>query len=309
MLMKKTTLFTLLVISAGAQTAQAQDPERLFSRLDRNGDGLIDRDEIPENLRPRISRLDRDGDGRISREELMAGRDSQNPPEKRPDAGRGKKRTEDPQRSERPNANRFQQLLQRTDKNSNGQLELSELPEPKRQRLEPFDRNGDQAIDAMEFGTAMQTFDPGTDKPSDQMKRERAVQGEGNQQKQGRPDPIARMQNLMKELPKDENGNIDLTALPSEAMGKRLSQFDTNGNQLLEPAELRAMAQKFRQNPGSQSRPEAKPGKKGQPNQNKMERGSERAPQRPKRPGEGDNKSDGRPPSREPGPEAERAGL
>ncbi len=68
-----------LLILAGAlvlcalKPSWAQQPGReLFDRWDRNGDGKLTRDELPERLRPNFDRVDADGDGVISRQEHLA---------------------------------------------------------------------------------------------------------------------------------------------------------------------------------------------------------------------------------------------
>jgi hypothetical protein len=57
--------------------------ERMFVRLDRNGDGYIDTDDLSgrlagrqksqERLAELVTQLDRDGDGRVSKAEFVAG--------------------------------------------------------------------------------------------------------------------------------------------------------------------------------------------------------------------------------------------
>ena len=44
----------------------------MMSRFDSNGDGKIQKDELPERMRPRFDELDTDGDGALSAEELQA---------------------------------------------------------------------------------------------------------------------------------------------------------------------------------------------------------------------------------------------
>lgn len=52
------------------------DPSQMMQRMDRNGDGKVTADEIPEQRRPMVERLiergDKDGDGALSLEELTA---------------------------------------------------------------------------------------------------------------------------------------------------------------------------------------------------------------------------------------------
>ena len=51
----------------------------MMSRLDSNGDGKIQKDELPERMRPRFDELDTDGDGALSAEELQAMRRNRPP--------------------------------------------------------------------------------------------------------------------------------------------------------------------------------------------------------------------------------------
>lgn len=67
-------LSVLLALSpCVAQQPTAPNPEALFKRLDKNGDGFISEDELPPERRAIIKRLDSDGDGKISLKEHFAG--------------------------------------------------------------------------------------------------------------------------------------------------------------------------------------------------------------------------------------------
>ncbi len=59
-----------------APGARRPDPSQLFGRMDRNGDGKVTADEIPEERRPMVERLiergDKDNDGALTLEELTA---------------------------------------------------------------------------------------------------------------------------------------------------------------------------------------------------------------------------------------------
>lgn len=65
------TAILLVIGLAGPSVAQPPANE-VFKRWDRDGDGQLTRDELPEPLRPNFGRVDRDGDGKISPEEHAA---------------------------------------------------------------------------------------------------------------------------------------------------------------------------------------------------------------------------------------------
>lgn len=61
-------------LAAAAQGKGRGDPARRFAKLDRNGDGMIDRPEIAAMLAHRFARLDTDGDGSLSATKRPAAR-------------------------------------------------------------------------------------------------------------------------------------------------------------------------------------------------------------------------------------------
>lgn len=61
-------------LAAAVQGKGKGDPARRFAKLDRNGDGMIDRPEIAAMLAHRFARLDTDGDGSLSAAERSAAR-------------------------------------------------------------------------------------------------------------------------------------------------------------------------------------------------------------------------------------------
>jgi acetyl esterase/lipase len=80
---RRSAVFMLLLVGAvGMESANAEVDDR-FERWDRNGDGRLVRDELPEGLRGNFERVDRNGDGFIDLQEHLAvvGRDrASNPP-------------------------------------------------------------------------------------------------------------------------------------------------------------------------------------------------------------------------------------
>jgi hypothetical protein len=56
----------------GSDSRGSFDPEAIFTRLDENGDGQLEGDEISERLAQRMEQTDTNGDGKISKEEFLA---------------------------------------------------------------------------------------------------------------------------------------------------------------------------------------------------------------------------------------------
>ncbi len=111
---------------------QRLDPERIFERLDSNGDGTITADEVPEQAQ-RILQLDRDGDGVITREEI-----SQGLPGGRFGQPRGMAPGGPGERAER--------MFEELDSNGDGRVTKEEVPDGMEQFLERFDRDGDGMV-------------------------------------------------------------------------------------------------------------------------------------------------------------------
>ncbi len=128
----------------------------LIKCMDKNGDGVISKDEAPERMKDRFDRLDANGDGNIDKSELenaaqkLMGRRPPNgaPGERRPgQPGNAKQRGDGPQREGNP-----QQLFKRLDKNGDGKLSKDEVPERLAERFEQIDLNGDGELDDAELG-------------------------------------------------------------------------------------------------------------------------------------------------------------
>ncbi len=63
----------------GGRERQRRDPAEMFAEFDKNGDGRLTPDELPERMAERIMRADADGDGAVTLEELeQARRNRQN---------------------------------------------------------------------------------------------------------------------------------------------------------------------------------------------------------------------------------------
>lgn len=153
--------FAAMLLAAPLYAVEAQEPANapadrsgLFKQIDANGDGLVSEGEIPADKRRLFARLLRKGDanadGKLNLDEFakaMADERPETPPQ-RPGEGDG---------------DRFRQFLEsdpqdafrRLDANGDGTIELSEVPEPGRARLEQFiqyyDADRDKALTLEEF--------------------------------------------------------------------------------------------------------------------------------------------------------------
>lgn len=127
----------------------AKSPEQLFKELDTNSDDKLTADEIPEARRSSFEHLlrvgDKDGDGELTQSEFVAGL---KPDERRPaPAGEGRPGPEGAGGMPDPT-----QLFNRLDRNKDGKLQQSELPEAMRERMKsPFERLGKTELTKDEY--------------------------------------------------------------------------------------------------------------------------------------------------------------
>lgn len=127
--------------------AEDQPDIKIFEQLDKNQDGKLTADEIPEDKRRFFDQLaresDADGDGIIEKEEYLA------PPKEKPSVSlpEGKR----PGMAEKPPRD-FGEIFNRADKNGDGKVSLEEIPEKLAARLKPLmEKLGKDEITREEF--------------------------------------------------------------------------------------------------------------------------------------------------------------
>ncbi|MGI5819299.1 MAG: EF-hand domain-containing protein [Armatimonadota bacterium] len=211
------TVAVVALILAGtaalhAQPAGGGEAADFFDRLDANNDGKIDRDEFrgPDEA---FARLDRNADGFITRDELAGQGAGQGAQARGERAGRAAEGAQgDP-------AERWQQMLQRFDRNNDGQISADEFGGREEFFLR-LDVNRDNVITADE---AMQVMN--------------RRGGEGAQGAEGaRGDAGARIRQLLENADADGDGNISRDEWPGRA--EMFDRLDRDGDGLLTGAEL-----------------------------------------------------------------------
>ena len=136
---------------AAEDTPGGKSPENLFAELDKNKDGELTKEEVPEDKRRFFEHLVRSGDkdknGSLTSAEFAAGfkadepRPAANPGGAGPGGGGGGQFGEE--------------MFNRLDSNGDGKLTLSEMPPMARERLEPlFKRLGKDSLTRDELKAA-----------------------------------------------------------------------------------------------------------------------------------------------------------
>ena len=137
-------------------------PEEMFERIDRDGDGKVVLDDVPEERRERFARLlergDKDGDEALTLEEFTQAFPGGGP--RGPNAGKGRAR------QGRPDPSRF---FDRLDANGDGKVTLDEVPQRAREGIERLmkraDKDGDEALSRDELSAMRRRGGPPEGRP------------------------------------------------------------------------------------------------------------------------------------------------
>lgn len=266
-----------LPLTALAAPPADREPAALFKDLDKNEDGQISDDEVPEEsrkLHKRLLRLgDADKNGQLSLEEFTAGLSDDSPEAEAPS-------DEQPERpARRPGGNqerrkRFEQMreqLWEMDANSDGKIVLDEVPDQFRPRFESIldrlDTNGDDALSKDEVAAGDKAI-------GERFRRDRPGGPPGPDGKEGPPEGPdgppgagpngkgrpgrgpAEMIERLKEADANGDGKVELSEVPDqfkEGFERILDNLDNDGDDALSPKEINSaseFAQRMQGGPG-----------------------------------------------------------
>lgn len=198
-------LITAVLVSGGMTVAQeeGEKPYNIFKQLDKNEDGKLQPDEIPEAQKrffDRIVRLgDDNDDGTLTRNEFdKATAEATDRPQTDSSSRRRGARSYDGQFNAK-------QFFDRLDQNKDGKIEKSELPPPLQERLRSaFDKLGKDSVTLEEFQKLRPQSSgrsPGQgDRPNGSAQRQYGDPAEG-----------------FKRLDKNGDGKLTLNEVPDQA--------------------------------------------------------------------------------------------
>lgn len=234
----------LMAMPSGLLADEPDQPDRaaIFQQLDANRDGLVTEDEVNDEQRQLFKRLlrtsDKDADGKLSQAEFLTGL-KEDRPEPPPDA---------PPAADRLAAflqARPAQIFKRLDANGDGKLEISELPEQARPRLEPFvarfDADGDNALSIDEFRKGQQVLRsqagiaPAGGAPGVPLMSVLDLDGDGALSKS----EIASAAESLKKLDRNGDGSLSREELASAGPAAGAGKPAPRPNQLLKRLEAR----------------------------------------------------------------------
>lgn len=206
------------------EDAKADGPARehsLFDSLDKNTDGKLNADEVPQDKRGLFDRLlrnaDKDKDGNLSKDEFAQGM------QERRGRGPGAEGTREGRGNRRPDPER---MFSRLDKNSDGKLTKDEAPEERPERFEHMLKNADKDKDGAVS--------------KDEMKahfEERRKQAGGP----GGPGGGRGGERWFEERDKNKDGKVTSDEIPEERrerFGRMLENLDKNADKAISKEEF-----------------------------------------------------------------------
>lgn len=220
------------------------NPDEIFGRADRNGDGKLTPDEMPEERREgfkqMLTRVDADGDGAASREEFRRGFGG--PGQGRPESG-------PPGEAGRPGMN-----------GAPGFPGMPGGPNPGGMLLGALDKNRDGELSAEEIAGASEVLKK-LDRDEDgkvTMRELAPPPPQGGVGGPGQAPDAERMLAFFKQQDKNGDGKLSKEEV-GERIRKNFDRIDGNGDGELDDVEIRQMVERFSRAAPGGGRPDGRP--------------------------------------------------
>ena len=120
---------------------------QMLKRMDRNRDGSITKDELPQRMQARFGSMDSNSDGVFDKTEQDAMLERIQKMRRDQNQGDGPPGRQRDRRQGQRNGIDFPQLLKKLDRNRDGTLTKDELPERMQERFDSMDTNGNGLFD------------------------------------------------------------------------------------------------------------------------------------------------------------------
>ena len=186
---------------------QQPDPSAMFERLDRNGDGWVTEDEVPQERQRffdlMMQRGDLNQDGKLTQEEFTATMNDRGGFAR---AGGGRRPFD------------AEEMFERFDSNGDGEITSDEIPQ-RVQRLMQMDRNGDGVLTREELSQGP----PGG--------------GFGGRPGMASGEPGGRGEQMFERFDSNGDGTVTQDELP-DGMQRFIERFDRNGDGLVTEDEV-----------------------------------------------------------------------
>lgn len=211
-------------------------PKEIFGRLDKDGNGKIEKDEIPERMKENLGRVDGNSDGAVDLAEFekvaqfFGGRRPEGAPGGAPEGRPG-------QGGPGP----FMGVVRALDSDGDGELSASEIADATK-ALAKLDKNGDGKLTRDEIGPP-----PGMrpDRPAEATPATRPGAGAFAEQFLAR----------LKEADKNGDKKISKDEAP-DRLKENFDRIDTNSDGQLDESELKTMFERMRQAGGERKKQE-----------------------------------------------------